>query len=59
MLYAVIGNMFGGDAVTTFALPDFRARVPIHVSNNYSVGQSGGLENVTLDVSQLAIHNHS
>ena len=59
LLFAVIGNMFGGDAITTFALPDFRSRVPLHVSPNYIIGQSGGLEEVTLSVSQLAIHNHS
>ena len=58
LLFGVIGNMFGGDAITTFALPDFRSRVPLHVSQNYTIGQSGGFESVTLDVSQLAIHNH-
>ena len=59
LLFGVIGNMFGGDAITTFALPDFRSRVPLHVSPSYIIGQSGGLEEVTLDVSQLAIHNHA
>ena len=59
LLFGVIGNMFGGDAITTFALPDFRSRVPIHNSPNYSIGQSGGVETVTLSVAQLAIHNHS
>ena len=59
LLFGVIGNMFGGDAITTFALPDFRSRVPLHVSQNYTIGQSGGFESVTLDVSQLAIHNHA
>ena len=59
LLFGVIGNMFGGDAITTFALPDFRSRVPLHVSPNYIIGQSAGQEEVTLSVSQLAIHNHA
>ncbi len=28
-LYSLIGTTFGGDAKTTFALPDFRGRVPV------------------------------
>ena len=29
-LFAVIGNIYGGDGQNNFALPDFRGRVPIH-----------------------------
>ena len=29
-LYALIGPTFGGDAQTTFALPDLRGRIPVH-----------------------------
>lgn len=36
-LFAVLGNTFGGDGVTTFALPDLRGRVPVHP------GQGAGL----------------
>lgn len=28
-LFAVIGTRYGGDGVTTFALPDLRGRVPV------------------------------
>ena len=28
-LYAVLGNQFGGNGVTTFALPDLRRRIPV------------------------------
>lgn len=34
-LYSVLGNRFGGDGFTTFALPDLRAAVPRN-------GQYGG-----------------
>ena len=30
VLFALLGTMYGGDGVTTFALPDLRGRVPIH-----------------------------
>jgi microcystin-dependent protein len=29
VLFAVIGNRFGGDGRSTFALPDLRGRVPV------------------------------
>jgi microcystin-dependent protein len=34
-LFAVIGKTYGGDGTTTFALPDFRGRVPLGYSANY------------------------
>src|ERR1700685_4566022 len=35
-LYNLIGNLYGGDGETTFALPNLQGRVPIHQ------GQGGG-----------------
>lgn len=31
-LYSLIGNSYGGDGVSTFALPDLRSLVPVHRS---------------------------
>ncbi|MGB1216681.1 MAG: phage tail protein, partial [Saprospiraceae bacterium] len=63
-LFSLLGTMYGGDGRTTFALPDLRGRVPLHVGNGaglsgYSQGQRGGFESVTLNVNQLPSHNHS
>lgn len=62
-LFALLGTTYGGDGVTTFALPDLRGRVP--VSNGqlaggsfYNLGQTGGLDSVTLDTTQLPAHSH-
>lgn len=49
LLYAIIGNTFGGDGRTTFALPDLRGRVPLHSGqgtglSNYVLGDSRGTE---------------
>jgi microcystin-dependent protein len=42
-LFALFGTMYGGNGQTTFALPDMRGRVPVHVGSSLSVqGQRGG-----------------
>ena len=57
-LFTLIGTTFGGDGEETFALPDLRGRVPIHQGNNFILGERGGVEEVTLTVQQIPIHNH-
>lgn len=62
-LFSILGTTYGGNGQTTFALPDLRGRVPIHWGQgpgmpNYSLGQVGGAETVTLLTSQLPAHNH-
>jgi len=34
-LYSILGTSFGGDGVTTFALPDMRGRAPAHVGTSH------------------------
>ena len=43
-LFAVIGTTFGGDGMTTFAVPDLRGRTIIGQGNGYVVGQVVGSE---------------
>jgi microcystin-dependent protein len=62
-LFSLIGTFYGGDGVTTFALPDLRGRVPIHQGagpglRNYVVGQTGGEEQVSLTIAQIPAHTH-
>jgi microcystin-dependent protein len=62
-LFNLIGTTYGGDGVTTFALPDLRGRVPIGRGqglglSNYVLAQTGGVENVTLTTSQMPVHSH-
>ena len=49
-LFQLIGTTYGGDGESTFALPDLRGRIPIHQGNGFIVGETGGVENVTLTV---------
>ena len=62
-LFALIGTTYGGDGVSTFALPDLRGRVPLHqgalAGNNYVMGQRAGVESVTLLAANLPPHSHS
>jgi microcystin-dependent protein len=62
-LFAVIGVKYGGDGVTNFALPDMRGRVPVHKGTlanqwHFSMGEKGGLEQVTLSQTELPEHTH-
>lgn len=58
-LFALIGTTYGGDGQSTFALPDLRGRLPIHQGNSYVVGQTGGVEEVTLTPQQIPAHTHA
>lgn len=63
-LFALIGTTYGGDGQQTFNLPNLQSRIPIHmgqgpgVSNNYQIGQQGGVEAVTVTVNQVPSHTH-
>ncbi|HYY95919.1 MAG TPA: tail fiber protein [Pyrinomonadaceae bacterium] len=58
ILFQAIGTTYGGDGESTFALPDLRGRVPIHFGNGFTLGENGGVETVTLTVSQIPAHSH-
>ena len=57
-LFSVIGNVYGGDGRTTFALPDLRGRTPVHVGDGLPLGAKAGTETHTLTVSELPTHTH-
>lgn len=57
-LFSLLGTAFGGNGVTTFGLPDLRGRVPMHPGPGTQQGVTGGVENVTLNSTQIPAHNH-
>ena len=63
-LFALLGTQYGGDGRTSFALPDLRGRIPVHVGTGEGLstiipGQRTGAEQVTLGVSNLPPHSHA
>jgi microcystin-dependent protein len=64
-LYTLIGTTYGGDGQETFNLPDLRGRLPVHqgqgpgISQNYQLAEQAGVEEVTLTVQQIPVHNHA
>lgn len=63
-LFQLIGTTYGGDGQSTFALPDLRGRVPIHNGTGpdgitYQLAEQAGVEEVTLTVQQIPVHNHA
>ncbi|MVM37044.1 phage tail protein [Spirosoma sp. HMF3257] len=62
-LFSLIGTTYGGDGITTFALPTLRGRIPIGFGQgpgltSRQMGEESGTESVTLISSQMPAHNH-
>ena len=67
-LFSLLGTQYGGNGTTNFALPDLRSRTPIGYASSVDpawqppavqIGQSAGVENVTLLTSNLPPHAHA
>lgn len=57
-LFSLLGNRFGGDGRTNFALPDLSSRVPVGAGQgrnlrSYQLGEAGGWEEVHLEPKHL------
>jgi microcystin-dependent protein len=62
-LFSLLGTFYGGDGKTNFALPNLQSRVAIHVGqgtglSEYTQGQMGGTEAVTLSRAEMPVHTH-
>jgi len=63
-LFTLLGTQFGGDGITTFAIPDLRGRIAVgsgQINNNgtnYVLAQAAGTPNITLLVSNIPSHTH-
>lgn len=57
-LFSLLGTTYGGNGQTTFALPDLRGSIPIHVGDGHVRGEKAGKESVTLTVPQMPVHIH-
>ncbi len=63
-LFAILYNLFGGNAQTVFNLPNLQGQAPIHwgpsqtAGMNIQMAQATGTEAVTLNESQMPNHTH-
>src|SRR6185437_10021330 len=64
-LFSLLGTTYGGNGVTTFALPNLMSRTMFGTGTsptsgaNYVLGEPGGVENVTLLTTQIPQHIHT
>ena len=63
-LFSLLGTYYGGDGVTTFALPDLRGRAPVGSGQGTSgttlpIGATLGSETVALTAAQIPSHTHA
>lgn len=62
-LFSLLGTIYGGDGRTTYGLPDFRGRIPIHAGTGAGLsarrlGAKSGTEQETIVVNTLPNHGH-
>ena len=63
-LFSLLGTTYGGDGISTFALPDFRGRSMIHQGAgpglpSYSIGQRGGHNSANITTQNMPSHAHT
>lgn len=57
-LFSLLGTTYGGNGQTTYALPDLRGRVPMHMGGGFNQGQAAGQERHTVTIQEMPAHNH-
>jgi len=63
-LFSLFGTNFGGNGISTFALPNMQGNVALGAGtspsgNPYVIGEVGGEQSVTLSVSTVPGHSHT
>lgn len=63
-LFSLLGTTYGGNGMTTFALPNLQGRVVMHPEQGYglsqhTLGETGGVATHALTQAQLPAHNHT
>jgi microcystin-dependent protein len=64
MLFAIIGNQYGGSFPNTFALPNLHGYAPVGMGaapglSSYQLGKSQGAASVSITLNQTPSHQHT
>ncbi|RBL89913.1 phage tail protein [Chitinophaga flava] len=62
-LFSLLGTTYGGNGLTNFGLPNLQGRIPIGAGagpgiTNRDLGETGGVEQVTLTANEIPPHTH-
>jgi len=57
-LFSLLGTTYGGNGQTTFALPDLRGSIPIHMGQGHTLGEKAGEAVHTLIQAEMPQHLH-
>jgi microcystin-dependent protein len=62
-LFSLLGTTYGGDGLSTFALPNLQGLAPLHPGQGpgltmRSLGETGGQPTVTLGLAEMPSHTH-
>lgn len=57
-LFSLLGTTYGGDGRVNFALPNLQGRAPIHMGSGHTLGERGGEQAHTLNMSEMPQHLH-
>lgn len=63
-VFAIVGNVYGGDGRATFGVPNLKERSPMHRGDGPGLttrrlGQTGGSELASVTVGQMPSHSHA
>jgi microcystin-dependent protein len=58
-LFSLLGTYYGGNGMTTFALPNLQGRAPIGFAPAQPIGSNGGEETHVLTSSEVPSHTHT
>lgn len=57
-LFSLLGTTYGGNGITSFALPNLQGRIPMHVGNGHVLGEQAGEETHAILPSEMPAHTH-
>src|SRR5580658_1772531 len=62
-LFSLVGTTYGGDGMSTFALPDMQGSAPMNPDQGpglslHVLGETGGSQTVTLLEAEIPSHSH-